>query len=145
MASEPPALECRGTLASSAVAGGLCFAGIAVLRADAHRLFTHLLGPALPLVVLSGMSGLAAVVLLSRQAVPLARVLATVAVGAVVLGWGAAQYPFLLRVNLRITDAAAPNNALWAVLVIFVGAALLCGPSLAYLYILQQRGTLETG
>ena len=69
--------------------------------------------------------------------------LAVVAVGAIVTGWGVAQFPYLLGTHVRIADAAAPSATLWALLVIGAAAAALCVPSLAYLYVLQQRGRLE--
>jgi cytochrome d ubiquinol oxidase subunit II len=73
------------------------------------------------------------------------RVLAVSAVGAVVAGWGVAQYPYLLGTHLRIATAAAPDATLWSVFVVFLFAAVLCVPSLAWLYVLQQRGALEPG
>jgi cytochrome d ubiquinol oxidase subunit II len=62
----------------------------------------------------------------------------------VVAGWGVAQYPYLLGTRLRIGDAAAPGPTLVAVTAVFVVAVLLCVPSLALLYFLQQRGQLES-
>lgn len=79
---------------------------------DAHRLFERLLGPALPLVIISAVTGGTALVLLRRADPRLLRVLAAVAVGAVVTGWGVAQYPYLLGTHLRISDAAAPRPTL---------------------------------
>ena len=135
----------RRALVTAGVAGALSLGGIAILQADAHRLFERLLGPALPLVVISGLAGGAALVLL-RRALPrrLLRVLAVVAVAAVVAGWGVAQYPYLLGTHLRIGEAAAPGPTLVAVTAVFAAAVLLCVPSFALLYFLQQRGQLES-
>jgi cytochrome bd ubiquinol oxidase subunit II len=133
----------RRAVAAAGAAGVLALGGIAILRADADRLFDRLLGPALPLVVVSAVTGGAALLLLGRAAPRLLRVLAVVAVGAVVVGWGVAQYPFLLGTHLRLGEAAAPGPTLVAVTVVFVAAALLCVPSLVLLYVLQQRGRLE--
>jgi cytochrome bd ubiquinol oxidase subunit II len=66
------------------------------------------------------------------------------AVGFVLSGWGVAQYPYLLGDHLTISEAAAPRSTLRAVVAIFLAAALLCGPSLAALYVLQQKGRLDT-
>jgi cytochrome d ubiquinol oxidase subunit II len=133
----------RRALIMAGVAGALSLGGIAVLGADAHRLFERLLGPGLPLLVASAVSGGAALVLLGRAVPRLLRVLAVVAVAAVVTGWGVAQYPYLLGTHLRISDAAAPEPTLVAVTVVFSAAVVLCLPSLALLYVLQQRGRLE--
>jgi cytochrome d ubiquinol oxidase subunit II len=133
----------RRALVAAAVAGVLTVAGIFILDEDAHRLYRQLLGPGLPLVLLSGAAGIAALVLLGRWPPRRVRTLAVVAVGAVVVGWGVAQYPYLLGVRLSLSAAAAPNATLWAVFSVFVAAVALCLPSLALLYILQQRGELE--
>jgi cytochrome d ubiquinol oxidase subunit II len=133
----------RRALASGIAAGLIAAGGIFVLHTDARRLFHHLLGPGLAFMIVSGGTGLSALVLLGRATPQLVRVLAVVAVSSVVVGWGAAQYPELLGTRLPIGDAAAPHATLWAVLIIAASAALACIPSLAFLYILQQRGQLE--
>jgi cytochrome d ubiquinol oxidase subunit II len=133
----------RRAMASAVVAGALATAGIFVLRADAHRLFERLLGPGLPFVVLSAGSGLAALVLLRSAEPRLVRALAVAAVVAVLLGWGVAQYPYLLGTHLTLSAAAAPVATLWSLTTIAVAAVLLCGPSLLLLYFLQERGRLE--
>jgi cytochrome d ubiquinol oxidase subunit II len=133
----------RRAIGAGAAAGVLAFAGVFVLDADAHRLYKQLLGPGLPFVVVSGVAGLAALVLLGRVSPRLIRAIAVVAVAAVVAGWGVAQYPYLLGVSLRLSVAAAPRATLWSVLVVFLAAVTLCLPGLVLLYVLQQRGELE--
>jgi cytochrome d ubiquinol oxidase subunit II len=128
----------------AAAAGGvLAIAGIFILRADSHRLFERLLGPALPFVLASAAAGSAVLVLLGIAAPRLLRVLAASAVAAVVGGWGVAQYPYLLGTHVTISQGAAPDATLTAVIVVFVAAVLLIGPSLVLLYILTERGALE--
>ncbi|MGH2690803.1 MAG: cytochrome d ubiquinol oxidase subunit II, partial [Actinomycetota bacterium] len=61
-----------------------------------------------------------------------------------VLAWGVAQYPYLLGNHMTIAEAAAPSTTLVAVTVVFAAAVALCVPSLVVLYLLQQRGRLET-
>lgn len=134
----------RRALLAAAVTGTASIAGIFVLRADAHRLFERLLfGPALPCVLLSLTSGGLALLLLRTGPPSLLRVLAALAVVSVLAGWGIAQYPYLLGTHLSVAQAAAPRATLMALTVVFVAAALLCVPSLALLYALQQRGELE--
>jgi cytochrome d ubiquinol oxidase subunit II len=134
----------RRALMAAAVAGVVALAGIGILHADASRLFQQLLGPGLPFVLVSGASGLAALVLLSRAAPRLVRLLAVLAVGAIVLGWGVSQYPYLLGTHLSLSEGAAPEATLISVAVVFGAAAVLVVPSLALLYLLQQRGELES-
>jgi cytochrome bd ubiquinol oxidase subunit II len=135
----------RRSILTAAVAGAIAAVGIVVVRADATHLFDRLLGgPGLPLVLVSAAAGLATLVLLRRADPSVLRILAVIAVTSVVVGWAVAQYPYLLGDHLTITDAAAPSSTLRAVVVVFVAAAVLCLPSLALLYLLQQRGRLDT-
>jgi cytochrome d ubiquinol oxidase subunit II len=121
------------------VAGLLSVAGIFVLRADSRRLFDGLLGRALPVVVLSMLTGVAALVLLRRAAASLVRALAALAVAAIVVAWGVAQYPYMLGTRAAIGTVAAPDSSPAALVVVVAAAILLVGPSFALLYVLQQR------
>ena len=131
----------RATLAAIA-AGALAVAGIAVLRVDAPILADELARRGWPLVLASVVLGTAALVLLRRDAPRGTRVLAVGAVVAIVWGWGVAQYPDILPGSLSLADAAAPAGSLEALLVVFVVAALVIAPSLALLYVLDQRSRL---
>jgi cytochrome d ubiquinol oxidase subunit II len=121
----------------------MAVAGIFILRDDAHRLFEELVTRGLPLVVVSGAAGVTALVVAAGAPPRVLRLLAVVAVGTVIAGWGVAQYPYLLGTHVTIGQGAAPNATLWADTAVFAAAALLCVPSLALLYVLQQRGQLE--
>jgi hypothetical protein len=68
-----------------------------------------------------------------------------VAVVAVIWGWGAAQYPYLLVDDLTLGEGAAGSETLVALLVVFAVAAVLALPSLAYLFWLSGRGLLRAG
>jgi cytochrome d ubiquinol oxidase subunit II len=134
----------RRSLGAAVATGAVALAGIAVLHADSPRLFGHLLGRGLPLVLLSAVCGLASVLLLRRAAPRLLQALAVTAVAAVVAGWGVAQYPFLLGTHLPIAAAAAPTSTLWALTVVAAAALVLVVPSMALLFVLAQRGRLES-
>jgi cytochrome bd ubiquinol oxidase subunit II len=125
------------------VTGVVALIGIAVLLVDAPRLFGNLLGRALPLVILSGLCGLASLLLLRRLSPRLVQVLAVTASAAIVAGWGVAQYPYLLGTHLSIGAAAAPQPTLWALTVVAGAAVLLVVPSIGLLFALAQRGRLE--
>jgi cytochrome bd ubiquinol oxidase subunit II len=125
------------------VTGVVALVGIAVLLADAPRLFGNLLGRALPLVILSGLCGLSSLLLLRRLSPRLVQILAVTAAAAIVAGWGVAQYPYLLGTHLSIDAAAAPRSTLWALTVVAVAAVLLVVPSIGLLFTLAQRGRLE--
>jgi len=133
----------RRALVAAVVAGAIAIAGLFVLRHDARYLYDRLTDQALPLVIGSGVCGIAALALLARRAERGARPLAVGAVAAVVWGWGVAQFPYLLPKSLTISAGAAPSATLTAVLVVFGAAVLLVLPALAWLYLLSQRSMLE--
>jgi cytochrome d ubiquinol oxidase subunit II len=132
-------------LAAGLFAGAVAFAGIFVLRDDAHYLFEGLIHDALPLVIISALCGLGVLVLLRRGTPRGARPLAAGAVAAVVWSWGVAQYPYLLPKTLTINAGAAPDATLTAILIVFGVAGLLVIPAIALLYTLVQRNLLEEG
>jgi cytochrome bd ubiquinol oxidase subunit II len=130
-------------LAAALVAGALAVAGIFVLRDDARYIYDGLTSEGLPLVLISLACGLGALVLLWRRARRGVRPLAVGAVIAVIWGWGAAQYPYLLPETLTIEDGAGASSTLTAVLVVFGIAVVVVLPALALLFTLDQRSVLE--
>lgn len=126
-------------LGAGLVAGALTLGGIGVLRADARALFDGLVGRGLPLVAVSALAGAASLALVWRRRFVPARLAAAAAVAAVVWGWSAGQYPFLLQGDLTIEEAAAAPATLRAVLVSLVVGGLLVVPSLAGLFVAAQR------
>jgi cytochrome d ubiquinol oxidase subunit II len=132
----------RRAIAAAVAAGVVAFIGIFVLHADAVYVFHGLTSRALPLVILSALFGVGSLVLLVRRASPVARVLAIGAVASIVVGWGVAQWPYMLPTTLTVSDAAAPSGTLTAILVVFGIAAVLIIPSLAMLYVLDQKSLL---
>ncbi|HEX4832797.1 MAG TPA: cytochrome d ubiquinol oxidase subunit II [Trebonia sp.] len=138
----------RRAIAAGVVAGALSLAALATLH-DASRLFyDRLTGRAVPLVIAAGACGLLVVALLAaallRGRRPRGlRLVAAAGVAAVIWGWGVAQYPVLLPgTGVTLSNAGAPHQTLVAVIVIFIIAALVIGPSFALLYRLQGRRLL---
>ncbi len=129
----------RRALGTAAVTGAVGLGGLFVLRGDAPQLADGLLGRALPVVALSVLAGLASIVLLVLRRYAVARVTSALAVAAILLGWAAAQYPYLLPPRLTIEDAAAGRPTLVAMLVALVVGSMLLVPALVYLYRLFQR------
>ncbi|WP_329524913.1 cytochrome d ubiquinol oxidase subunit II [Streptomyces sp. NBC_01462] len=130
-------------LVAGAVAGVVSIAGIFVLRTDAPRLFHQLSHRGLPLMVLAtlcGIVGMAGAHLGRRTG---RREIAALAIAAVVVGWGVAQYPFLLGTHLRIHEAAAPDTTLAVLLGVACVAALIILPSLILLFRLSGQGRLR--
>jgi cytochrome d ubiquinol oxidase subunit II len=127
-------------LAGGVGAGILSVVGIAVVRADAPRLYDGLTsGTGLALTVASGLAGIGSLALLVARRYVAVRVTAALAVTALLWAWGAAQYPTLLPPDVTVADAQATPAVLEATLwVLGVGAVILV-PSLAWLYALFQR------
>jgi cytochrome d ubiquinol oxidase subunit II len=133
----------RRAVVAALATGLIAFVGIFVLEADADYVFDRLVGPALPLVILSALCGVGSLVLLVRRSHRFARFLAIGAVATVIWAWGVAQWPYLLPETLKVGAGAAPDATLAAVLVVFVLAALIILPSLGLLYYLDQRSLLD--
>jgi cytochrome d ubiquinol oxidase subunit II len=133
----------RRAIGAAIVAGVVALIGIVVLDNDAVYVFHGLMSRALPLVILSALCGLGSIVLMLRKNHSVARLLAMGAVATVVLGWGVAQYPYILPTSMKLSDAAAPDPTLWSITIVFVIAAVVILPSLGLLYFLDQRDLLE--
>jgi cytochrome d ubiquinol oxidase subunit II len=125
------------------LAGAVAVAGLVALRADARFVYDGLVGEGLPLMLASLILGGLVLAGLIRGAHRLIRLLAVGAVVAVIWGWGVAQHPYLLPTSLTIDGAAGAGPTLTAVIIVFICALLIVGPSLAFLYRLSQAQLLE--
>jgi cytochrome d ubiquinol oxidase subunit II len=132
----------RRALGAAVAAGIVAVAGIVVLAADADYVFDGLTSRALPLVILSALSGLATLWLLHRHNHHRARIGAVVAVASVVLAWGVAQWDYVLPTSLTVDQAAAPSSTIAAILVAGGLAVVFILPAFVLLYTLDQRGLL---
>ncbi len=141
---EAPMVEYfRRRAAGAATAMGvLSLIGVFVLREDAKYLFAGLTTRGLPLVITAAVCGTAALVLLHRQSHSGARLTAVVAVASIVLGWGVAQWDYILPESLTLEAAIAPDGTVIAVLVAVGLATVFILPAFALLYRLDQRGFL---
>jgi cytochrome d ubiquinol oxidase subunit II len=120
-------------------------AGLVVLGFDATGLFDELVGGAgLPGLAVSAAAGLATVWLLWTRRYEAARYLSALAVAAIIAGWALAQNPVILP-GLTIERAAAPNDALIAVLVAVVAGGAILLPSFVLLFRLALGGQLGDG
>lgn len=134
----------RRVLTAAVVTGFIAVAGVWVLYHDSRYVFDGLMARALPLVILSAVSGLGSIWLLLRGGHQGARLAAMAAVASIVVGWGVAQWPYLLPTTLEVDEAAAPDPTLATILIVFGIAAVVIVPSLGLLYTLDQKGLVET-
>ena len=107
----------RRATGAGVAAGVVALVGIFVLANDAEYLFDGLTSRALPLVILSAICGLGALLLVTRGVRRGARLAAVGAVVGVLLAWGVAQWDYLLPESLTVSAAAAPSGTITAVLV----------------------------
>ena len=89
---------------------------------------------ALPLHVATGAAASGVFVLLYARAFRWARIAAATQVSLIVWGWALAQYPFLVRPDITVWSAAAPDVTLRLLLILLVAGALVLFPALGYLF-----------
>ena len=130
----------RRALLAGAASGGLALAGLLVMRGSGLNLTS---GAALVLVCVSAAAGLATLALCWASRFGLARLTAALAVAAVVVGWAAAQAPRFLP-GMTVTQAAAGDSTLVALVVALAGGLVVLVPSLVLLFTLFLRGRLDT-
>jgi len=127
---------------AAGIAAGLVAAvGIVVLHNDAEYLFDGLKARALPLVILSAVCGIGALLLVNHRP-RYARVAAVGAMGSVVIAWGVAQWDYLLPESLTVSQAAAPSGTMQAVFLATGLAVVLIVPAFVLLYVLDQKTLL---
>jgi cytochrome d ubiquinol oxidase subunit II len=136
---ELASLFARRAVLSGLASGAVALIGTAVLHADAPELFHGLTHRALPLVVVSAVSGVAGLLLLRTRHYVTARAAAALAVAAILWAWGAAQYPAMLVGSLTVDQAASQPAVLSACLIALACGAVLLIPSLWLLYATFQR------
>jgi cytochrome d ubiquinol oxidase subunit II len=129
---------------SGVVTGAAALAAAVAIELDAETLADGLHTRGLALVLGSAGAGLATLVLLRRRRWALARVTAVGAVGAIVVGWGVAQYDWILVDALSIDDAAGARPTLVGLIIVFAAAAVTAVPALAWLFVLVNRDDWQT-
>ena len=134
----------RRSIGAAIAAGLVAAVGVAVLHADAPDLFHGLTHRGAPLIVASVVAGATTLVLVTRRRYAIARYVAAIAVVAVLWGWAAGQYPWMLEHELTIKSAAAPRATLEAGLLALGVGSLLLVPALIWLLVLFQRGDLAS-
>jgi cytochrome bd ubiquinol oxidase subunit II len=101
----------------------------------------------IPFHILTGLISIGAIAALWSRRFQLARVLAIAQVILIILGWGLAQYPYLVEPDLTLANCAAPSSVLKVLLVALAAGATLLFPSLWYLFRVfkTERTDLQEG
>lgn len=137
--ADAPALQedfRRRALAAALSTGPLAFATLGVARLGAPHVYDTLVAStfALPIHVGTGVAACGAIIALWTRRYGLARALVVAQTVGIFLGFGAAQWPFVVAPGLTFADAASPDSVLWGVLgVLGAGGALLL-PAFVWLY-----------
>lgn len=128
-------------LAAAIVAAIAAAATLVIASFSAPALFAALTGApwAAVLFALTTASAVVAAIALVKRRYRLARIAAAAQIALVVLGWGAAQYPYLLAGELTLEAAAAPANVQVAILVIFTAGGIPLALALRYLFRVFKR------
>ena len=121
-------------IASGVAAGALAGLGLVVVHTQAPVLWEGMTERGIPFVVVSVLGGLASLGATRAGASRAARASAAVAVAAVLWGWGAAQWPYLIVPDVTAEAAAAPEDTVRIVAVGFTLGGLLLLPSLLALF-----------
>jgi cytochrome d ubiquinol oxidase subunit II len=121
-------------IGSGVVAGALAAAGLVVVRSQAPALWDGMIERGLPFVALSAVGGLSSLAAMGARRYRAARIAAALAVGAVLWGWGAAQWPYLVVPDVTAEASAAPEDTMRLVAIGFTVGGLLLLPSLLALF-----------
>jgi len=114
------------------------FSGLTLaLAADgAHEFFRALTGGSwsIPLVAAEGAAAAGAIAFLALRRYPLARACAAAQVSLLLIGWGMAQYPYLVRPDVTVFTAAASPRTLRFLLGALAAGAVLLFPAIFFLF-----------
>jgi cytochrome d ubiquinol oxidase subunit II len=130
-------------IGSGVVAGLLAGVGLLVVRSQAPVLWEGMTERGLPFVVLSALGGIASIAAMTAGRYRWARTSAAVAVGAVLWGWGAAQWPYLVVPDVTAEASAAPEDTVRMVAIGFTIGGLLLAPSLLLLFRVFKSQSVE--
>ena len=117
--------------------GFLALASFSFLAAvDAKEFFRALTDRpwSIPLVAAEGVAIAGAIAFLARSRYPLARACAAAQVSILLIGWGIAQYPYLVRPDITVFSAAASPWTLRFLLGALAAGAVLLFPAIFFLF-----------
>lgn len=132
----------KKSLISGSVTGVISLLGVSILATDAPTLFEGLTGRGAPEILIAAVAGSFTMVMLAQGYTRRARFGAVIAVATVVIGWGFAQYPWLLVDNVTIAEGAGHPATLTALLIASALAAVIITTALVLLFRLVDTDQL---
>ena len=98
----------------------------------------------IPFHILTGMVALWAIWAIWTRRFRLARILVPIQVTFIILGWGLAQYPYLVAPDLTFSNTAAPDTVLRLLLIVLGVGGILLIPAFWYLYAVFKGNARNT-
>ena len=114
--------------------GALSLIGVVVIVWSDTSLSANFRYQGWPFVVASAVGGMLSLFFVYEYRFVLAMLCSAIAVSAVIIGWGVAQYPMIVAPNLNAFDVAAPKNVLWLMLYVIALGSIVLLPALLYLF-----------
>jgi cytochrome d ubiquinol oxidase subunit II len=126
----------RDALRSAAVLMLLSGLTLALAAGGAQEFFRALMGGfwSIPLVAAEAAAAAGAITSLALRRYPLARACAAAQVSFLLVGWGMAQYPYLVRPDITVFSAAASPWTLRFLLGALAAGAVLLFPAIFFLF-----------
>jgi cytochrome d ubiquinol oxidase subunit II len=123
--------------------GVLSLGGLALVWIEMPELTKGFLQRGWPFVFISLICGFWSLYDLWHARYSRSAVLSSGAVAAVIWGWGVSQYPILIPPKITSEHVKAPDNVLWAMLIVITMGAIFLLPALAYLLFLFKANRSE--
>ena len=98
----------------------------------------------IPFHILTGAVALWAIWTIWKRQFRLACILVPMQVTLIVLGWGLAQYPYLVTPDLTFSNTAAPDTVLRPLLIVLIAGGALLVPAFWYLYTVFKGAARKT-
>ncbi|MBW6502798.1 cytochrome d ubiquinol oxidase subunit II [bacterium] len=135
----------RDSFRSAAALVFLSGVTLAVAAFDAQEFFRSLTGSpwSIPIVAAEVAAAAGAIVSLALRRYPLARACAAAQVSLLLIGWGMAQYPYLVRPDITVFSAAASSGTLRYLLGALAAGAVLLFPAIFFLLWVFKREALS--
>ncbi|HEX6810805.1 MAG TPA: cytochrome d ubiquinol oxidase subunit II [Planctomycetota bacterium] len=126
----------RRALVAGCAVGAVALPAAFVAHSEAPVIGVPLLASAwsVPFHVTTGVVAVAALVALGRRSFRTARFLAIAQTALILIGWGVAQYPFVLAPDLDVGNCAADPAVLAATLIVLGAGTVLLVPAFVCLY-----------
>jgi len=125
----------RDSFRSAAALVFLCVLTLGLAAVDARDFFRSLTGGfwSIPLAAAEIAAAAGAIASLALRRYPLARAFAAAQVSLLLIGWGLAQYPYLVRPDITVFSAAASPRTLRFLLGALAAGATLLFPAIFFL------------